>query len=68
MTTMQEIKEVKRKLAEEIARYVFEHPDVSYYKVGEMFGVSFSTVSRVATSVGKMAPRKAGRKPKAVQS
>jgi hypothetical protein len=54
--------EPKRRVYEEIAAYVFEHPEVPFAKVGEKYGVHPKTVNRIAKRAG-LAARKPGRKP-----
>lgn len=62
MKTLKQINEAKRRVHQEIAAYVFEHPEVPFAKVGERYGVHPKTVNRIAKRAG-LAPRKPGRKP-----
>jgi hypothetical protein len=59
---MEQLKQAKEKVYAEVAAYVFAHPGDTFERVAARFGMSCSTVSRIATRAG-LAPRRPGRKP-----
>jgi len=60
--SMKQVKQAKEKVYAEVASYAFAHPEESFERVAAKFGMSCSTVSRIAARAG-MAPRRHGRKP-----
>jgi len=61
---MRQVKDARRRLIREAGLYAAAHPEESFASIARRFGMSESSASSAARSVGLM-PRKRGRKPAA---